>query len=587
MQFRLTRCFPKQIFAALVFLLGQAFAPSGHALPGFIAGAGDAPRHNNVTHVVLMKKGPTTVVTVWPDYEGALDRFALVLPVPSDVSARDVKTIKRDSVDHLDEITAPRFYDFWEMDPCEPGEPKQEWERDLSVKAGPDQLLGGGMPSFGGGSAQEKELQLNMEPEFKSGEYSYGFVPKGKSVASYLARKGLTAPKGAAEAADEYASRGMKILVAQVDANKVELAGARRALLSPIRFATSGQYTLPETLGLANSPGKQELIVYVLDPEQRYEVQGYGNVFPPTNVRVDGAVKERLGDFYAGVHDALLVKNPGAFLVEYAWPAEKHCGEPCPNAPMRIHELLTLGADVFEAKVPRAQRNPKPPPPSEEEQAVFKEADRETRKEILARRVELARRRAVIERNRYVITRLHHRYDRAGLPKDVSVAAAGHVRGGVGAPQGPEGALSSAVQPSDQSQFQVRYTFFHPSKKQVDCESPTPNRWGMAPASYRGLRKTWTARDMAYKKRNRFEPAEVMFSSVPALGIEGKPLRPEDAAPKAAEAAPEEDGGCSVSSGAPRRSSSTWWAALVLGGGLSLARARRRRGAPARWRSPR
>src|SRR5687767_1712558 len=101
-------------------LLGSA-SPA-LALPGFIAGKGETQRVSNSTQVVLLEKGDHTVVTIWADYEGPLDHFALVLPVPADVALSDVKTLKRDAVDHLDEISAPRFHEFWEKDPCEPGE---------------------------------------------------------------------------------------------------------------------------------------------------------------------------------------------------------------------------------------------------------------------------------------------------------------------------------------------------------------------------------------------------------------------------------------------------------------------------------
>jgi hypothetical protein len=53
----------------------------------------------------------------------------------------------------------------------------------------------------------------------------------------------------------------------------------------------------------------------------------------------------------------------------------------------------------------------------------------------------------------------------------------------------------------------------------VQCENPARHRWGKAPPDYRGLRKTWTARDMAYKKRDKFVLKDVIQSSVPALGI--------------------------------------------------------------------
>lgn len=553
-------------------LLGST--PSA-ALPGVIAGKGDTARVSNSTQVVLLSKGDHTVITVWSDYEGPLDRFALVLPVPADVELAQVKALKRDAVDHLDEITAPRFHEFWEMDACEPGEPEQEWERDLKVKDSAVNFLGGGLPDVSGGQKLPPEMLLDVEPQFKEGEYTFDMVPKGQSARAWLAKKGLSLPAGAAEALGRHEAAGMRVLVAEVSTSKVELAGARRALLSPIRFATRQEYSIPATLGLANSPGKQELVVYVLHPDKRFEVQNYPNVYPPTNVQVDLSVKERMGEFYAAIHDSLLQKNPRAFLVEYAWPTIKHCGEPCPNAPLAIHELLTLGADVVEADVPDAERNPKPPELSEEERAQLKAADKETRKRLEEQRREVARRRGLLDRNAYVVTRLHHRYDAASLPEDVKLRPAEHVRGGVGVPVGPNAELPGSVEPAPESRLQMRYSTAHPSKRVDQCENPKRWRWGKAPASYRGLRKTWTARDLAYKKRDKFALKDVIKSSVPALGIDVPAAAPAAAAPAAAES--KQDSGCGVAHGRVRAS---WLSIGAVFIALGAVARRRRRPAP-------
>ncbi len=517
------------------------------ALPGFIAGKGDTPRVSTSTQVVLLEKGDHTVVTVWSDYEGPLDRFALVLPVPADVDLAQVKTLKRDSVDHLDEISAPRFHEFWEKEPCEPGEAEQEWERDLSVKESAANFLGSGLPDTGGGQKLPPEMLLDVTPQFKEGEYTFSMVPKGQSAQSYLQKKGLTVPSGALGRIGQYESAGMQMLVADVTTSKVELAGARRALLSPIRFSTRQPYVIPSTLGLANSSGQQELIIYVLHPDKRFEVANYPNAYPPTNVSVDMAVKERMGEFYAGVHDALLAKDPKSFLVEYAWPTMKHCGEPCPNAPLMIHELLSLGVDVVETDVPEAERNPKPPALTDEEKAQLKGAEKEMKKRLEEQRREVVRRRGLLTRNNYVITRLHHRYDQKSLPTDIEVRPAAHVQGGLGTPSGPNADLPANVEPAAESRLQIRFSASHPSKKVIACEDPKRWRWGQAPSDYRGLRKTWTARDTAYKKRDKFVLKDVIKSSVPALGINAAAVAAEaPAAPVAAES--KGDSGCGFGS---------------------------------------
>src|SRR6185503_8443577 len=177
-------------------------------------------------------------------------------------------------------------------------------------------------------------------------------------------------------------------------------------------------------------------------------------------------------DFYAGMHDALLSKDPKGVLVEYAWPTIKHCGEPCPNAPLKIHELLSLGADVLESDVPDAEKNPKPPELTDAERDQLKEADKETRTRLEEQRKEVARRQALLARNSYVVTRLHHRYDAQGLPADIELRSAGAVKGGIGVPVGPAAELPGAVESAPENRLQIRYSVGYPSKKVVQCEAP-------------------------------------------------------------------------------------------------------------------
>jgi hypothetical protein len=565
---------------ASLFALCSVAAPA-RAFPGVFAGKGSVRRISNATQVVLLQKGDHTVVSVWSDYEGPLDRFALVLPVPADVKLSDVRTLKRDAIDHLDEITAPRFHEFWEMDPCEQGAPEQEWERDLTVKESAVNFLAGGMPDLGGGNKVPPELLLDLTPEFKDGEYVFRLFPKLQGLKSYLSGRSLALPEGAEAALAHYESLNMQMLVADVATSKVELAGARRALLSPIRFATRQPYVLPSTLGLLSAGGRQELLIYVLHPSDRFETANYPNVYPPTNVTVDASIKERLGDFYAGVHDALLAKDPKGVLVEYAWPTIKHCGEPCPNAPLKIHELLSLGADVLEADVSESEKNPKPAEATDAEKEQSKGADKETRVRMDEQRKEVARRQALLARNSYVITRLHHRYDAQGLPADIELRAAGPVKGGVALPAGPSAEASGAVEPAPENRLQIRYNVGYPSKKVVQCEAPQRWRWGIPPASYRGLHKTWTARDLAYKKRDRFALKDVIKSGVPVFGIAAAPPPAEETAPAAGAPKPAaKESGCAIAAASASTEGGCGWLAalgIALLGRIGLGRRRLRR----------
>jgi hypothetical protein len=231
---------------------------------------------------------------------------------------------------------------------------------------------------------------------------------------------------------------------------------------------------------------------------------------------------------------------------------------------------------VVEADVPKAQRNPKPPPLTDEEKAQMKAADKATRKQLEAQRREAIRRRGVLDRNSYVITRLHHRYDAKGLPEDIVLQPAASVEGGVALPSGPEGEASGSVASAPENRLQIRYSALHPNKKVLQCENPTRYRWGKAPPDYRGLRKTWTARDLAYKKRDKFVLKDVIKSDVPALGIAAAPD------PAAAPAAPaptqaKSDSSCALAAATPQPVHALWaWLGLVAGAfGLRRGSARR------------
>jgi hypothetical protein len=568
------------------------YSQAAFAFPGFYAYRGQKPV-NRTTHVVMMKKGTTTVVTVMPDYEGDLKPFAVVLPVPDDVKPDEARTLRRDFVDRVDQLSAPRFHEFWEMDPCEEGKQIQEWERDLSVHGGG--FLGMDMGGGGGDTTTVtfkpgKEMALNVDTDFKTGDetFSLASASDAADLAGWLKKKGYSSPDGLNAAVANYAKAGMSFLVAEVDPKKIELVGGDRAIVSPIRYSTNKPVDVYSTLGLLNLGDKQELFVYVLSPDHRFEVKNYPNAFPPTNVEVDIKAKERLAELYAGVHDVMLSKQSNAFLDEYAWPT-KGCGQPCPSEPLLISELLTLGGDVLEQAVPKAEREPKPPEMTEDEKKAFKEIkDKKQQKEIENTRKESVRRKALLERQQYVLSRLHHRYDKSTLTQDVQIGPADPVKGGVQVPDGAKATLPTEVKPSAENQYQVRFVALHPSPAVTHCDKPERYRWGIAPRTYMGLRKIYVAQDMATKNRTAVKPADAIYTPLPAIGLAGQPnmlggqQEVKSFAPvPSASAAPEGDGssskksGCTVALASPHGEAPL---AVILGAlGAAVSRLGRRR----------
>ncbi len=559
-------------YRALCVGLGLGLAAgSANALPGFYAGKDTERRVSRSTQVVVMTKGDVNVVSVMADYDGPSEPFAFVLPVPKDVSKDSIETLKRASVERLDELTAPRFHEFWEKDPCEPGKPEQIWERSLVASSDTDFLGTGDM--FKGTTKAPPEMKITVEPDLRREGSEFKFTLVTSNIEGWLSSKGYKLPDGVS--VGDYSD--MQFLVAIVDPDKVELGKKGEALLSPIRYATKQPVKIASTLGLAHMKGFQELIVYTLHPEKRFEVANYDNVVPPTNLQVEFDVKERMGEYYAGLHDMLLAKNKLGFLVEYAWDTET-CGEPCPNAKLALHELLTLGADQFEKELSDEQLHPEPPERTEEEEEIYKKKTKDEKKQDDELRAEVARRKALIKREgKFILSRLHHRYDKSGLPKDVELRTAAPIEGGVDIPKGANGELPQGPKTGvDANKLQTRFVNLHPDISVIKCENPERYRWGKPPRTYRGARKIWVADQLASRDRTSIKPADLTITAVSDLGIVGAAAKKEaEAEAKAAEAkaAAEEKCDCAA---VGRHSSSTSWgiAGLVAMAGL-LARRRR------------
>jgi len=495
------------------------------AFPGFFASKKSEPIKTYSTQIAVMKRGADTVVSVMPDYEGPLDGFAMVLLVPADVTTDRVTTLKRDFIDRLDSLTAPRFHEYWEQDPCDPGPAEQEWERNLKVA--PATPVDSSNPAAALKPA--KELFLDVKAKQKEGEYKFTLLDAGADVAAWLAKHGYKAPDGAADALKPYGA--LRPLVAEVDPKRIELVGGDRAQLSPVRFATSQPFdTIPSRLGLLNSPKEQELIIYAIDPESRYEAKNYPTIFPPTNIELDFSAKERMGEFYNALYDLILAKHPQSFLSEYAWSAEG-CGQPCATEPLMISELLSLGADFFEESVPEAERHPKPPELTKEQDKAFKETIKELKpkerkereKTFKAERATVAERQALVARHKYVVSRLHYRYDAKGLPKDPQIGSAAPASGGTAQPKGKNGEASTEVKTGDTNKLQTRYNNFHPWVPVIQCPNPDRYRWGKAGRDYRGLRKTWITDDLTRKSHTQIKPAAVVKTLIPDLGLGAPP----------------------------------------------------------------
>jgi len=286
----------------------------------------------------------------------------------------------------------------------------------------------------------ERDVKVNVvtiEAKFDVAEYQILILSakEATGLQDWLKLNGYKIPEGAEPLLRPYIEAGMKFFVAKVDPKKVTMVDGHAAL-SPLRFHyESEEFSLPIRLGLANSSGKQDLIVNILSADKRYEVANYKNVFIPTNFDVKNSVKARFGEFYASLFDKTIEANPGAVVTEYAWTAvpNYHC-DPCTDLDVSNPDLMTLGADVTGG---------------------------------------------ALAKGNFVLTRLHARYGKQDMKDDLRFREAKPVTGGR-EQWGAKGIEYGAV-PSDKNFFQARYAIRHWWSGPMKCKKPQRGMWGGPP----------------------------------------------------------------------------------------------------------
>ncbi|MEC9439602.1 MAG: DUF2330 domain-containing protein [Myxococcota bacterium] len=401
-----------------------------NAFCGFYVSGGDADLFNDATQVVLMRHGTQTVLSMQNNYEGPIKQFAMVVPVPEVLMEENVKTLEPELFDKIDQLSAPRLVEYFEQDPC------YKEPRDRRFCFGCAYESAGSVNDLayatdGGGG------EVSVEASFAVGEYTIEILNATEATAleEYLQENNYNIPGGATEIFNQYIAQGMYFFVAKVDPAKVTFEDGK-AVLSPLRVQYNSEtFQLPIRLGMVNSSGEQDLIVYLLASE-RYEAANYKNATIPTNVLVSTDVRSRFGDFYTTLFDKTLEENPGAVITEYSWNAGT-C-DPCPGPNLDTGDIQTFGGDVLDADL--SPRNT-------------------------------------------VLTRLHARYSDDGVTDDIVFKTAPAIIGGRGTPTDAFGAIGEkSAQESHTNNFQGRYIMLNEWTGDVKCKNPNYGVWdGIGP----------------------------------------------------------------------------------------------------------
>ena len=349
-----------------------ALSATAQAFCGFYVAKADTSLFNRASQVVLVRDDDRTVITMANDFEGDVEDFAVVVPVPTFIERGQINVGDKAVIDHLDAYTSPRLVEYFDPDPCAVYARREFASQDMAANS----------TAISEAEKSARSQGVTIEASYTVGEYDILILSAEESdgLIRWLNDNGYKIPGGAERVVGSYLKQDMRFFVAKV--NLAEQKKSGYTYLRPLQVAyESNKFMLPIRLGTLNAKEQQDLYIYALTRTGRIETTNYRTVKLPSNTEVPEFVQAEFGDFYRDMfaRQVEAENNRGVFL-EYAW--DMAWCDPCAADPLSTDELRSLG--VFWAGNPAELRRT----PKNQAQNVF-------------------------------VTRLHVRYDREHFPEDL------------------------------------------------------------------------------------------------------------------------------------------------------------------------
>ncbi len=316
----------------LLVLTTLALTSSAAAFCGFFVAKGDSKLFNRSNQVIIARDGNRSVFTMMNDYQGDVKDFARIVPIPVVPKREDIRIGDPSVVKKLDAYSAPRLVEYFDEDPCMP-------------RPVPAPTAAAPMEDGGGAGLQGRagSLGVKIEASYQVGEYDVLILSATQQtgLGTFLRGEGYTLPAGADAMLGGYIKGGMKFFVVRVNVERFDKAGG--GFLNPIVLSyTSEKFMLPIRLGTLNSPGEQDLTVYLLSKKGKVVTRNYRTAYMPTDKEVPMLVKNQFEPFYRHVFkQAYEREGRNIALMEYAWDSS-NC-DPCSTEPPSSAELKEAG----------------------------------------------------------------------------------------------------------------------------------------------------------------------------------------------------------------------------------------------------
>ncbi|MFT4680046.1 MAG: hypothetical protein ACI9RU_002089 [Litorivivens sp.] len=310
---------------------------------GFYVAKADANLFNDKSEVILVRDGNQTTITMSNDFQGEVSEFAMVVPVPVVLRKDQIRIADPSLFAKLDTYSSPRLVEYFDPMPCMPEYDYRLMESDLSIS----------LDSFTPTSTMKAsaiELGVAIEAKYDVGEYDVLILSATESTGlqTWLTRNGYKVPQQAAEVLAPYIKDQMKFFVVKVDMDQRGQFSTDR--LNPIQISfESDRFMLPIRLGMANSKGTQDMIVYAFTKEGRVECANYRTVKVPTDRNIPTIIQPRFGQFYKDLFDkSYRSQGKNAIFLEYAWNVSPTWGvkcDPCNGPPPIVQEMNNAGVN--------------------------------------------------------------------------------------------------------------------------------------------------------------------------------------------------------------------------------------------------
>ena len=348
------------VLVCLVSDVAQAFCGT------YVGGQGQVVR-NQGSQIVVARHKDRTTLTMFNDFRGDPDDFALVVPVPDSIDGNHVRTIDGAFMNRLESYSSPRevaytCHDFYRL-PAE--------DTGLSWGRAPE-TSGGCSSRAPRGSTTDSAVPVNgwtdedygvvIEDHFDFGEYE-AFVLSASDengLMGWLDAHGFVLAAGVEEVLQEYLDG--TFLAVRVEAGQV-LSGQ---WLSPIQVDyTSPMVSLPIRLGALSSTGIQDLTLYTLSTEGRGAIVNYPEVRIPSECLRGGELpmSRWYEDAFAKATGLSMApdgdQSGAAWVLEYGWhtPAGRRTAtcDPCVEGasslsvpspslqPLSVDDIAVLG----------------------------------------------------------------------------------------------------------------------------------------------------------------------------------------------------------------------------------------------------